>query len=122
VTVAAKSGQFTAGKTGKGQFLWGNRWNLAEERVVRKISSPSKIASVPYHIPIFATTIKLFFCHVLFLQAKTEGPFSPAPADVSCRIAITCLTALQMSFYNILFWLYFTSLISISDPGSLLDF
>jgi len=40
VTVATKSRQFTADKTGKGQFLRGNRENLAGEGVVRKISSP----------------------------------------------------------------------------------
>jgi len=28
VIVAAKSGQFTADETGKGQFLWGSRRNL----------------------------------------------------------------------------------------------
>jgi len=33
-----KSGQFTADETGKGQFLRGNRRNVVEERVVRKIS------------------------------------------------------------------------------------
>jgi len=36
VTVAAKSGQFTADKTGKGQFLRENRRNLAGERAVKK--------------------------------------------------------------------------------------
>jgi len=35
VTVAAKSRQFTADKTGKGQFLRGNRRNLAGEGVVK---------------------------------------------------------------------------------------
>jgi len=34
VTVAAKSGQFAADETGKGQFLRGNRRNLAGEEVV----------------------------------------------------------------------------------------
>jgi len=47
MTVAAKSGQFTADETGKGQFLRGNRRNLAREGVVRKISSPKRVASVP---------------------------------------------------------------------------
>jgi len=41
--VAAKSGQFTADKTGKGQFL---RRNLAGKGVVRKISSPQRVASL----------------------------------------------------------------------------
>jgi len=35
-------GQFTAGETDKGQFLRGNRKNLAEEEVVRKILSLKK--------------------------------------------------------------------------------
>jgi len=47
VTVAAKSGQFTADKAGKVQFLRGNRKNLAREGVVRKVSSPQRVASVP---------------------------------------------------------------------------
>jgi len=38
VTVAAKSGQFTADKTGKGQFFRGNRRNLAGEGVSTKNS------------------------------------------------------------------------------------
>jgi len=42
-TVAAKSRQFTADKTGKGQFY---RRNLAGEGVVRKSSSPQRVASV----------------------------------------------------------------------------
>jgi len=46
VTVAAKSRQFTADKTGKGQFLRGNQRNLAGEGVVRKNSSPQRVASV----------------------------------------------------------------------------
>jgi len=37
MTMAAKSGQFTADETGKGQFLRGNRTYLAEEGVVKKI-------------------------------------------------------------------------------------
>jgi len=40
VTVAAKSGQFTADKKGKGQFLRGNRRNLAGEEV-------GKIPNIP---------------------------------------------------------------------------
>jgi len=44
--VAAKSGQFTANETGKGQFLRENRRNLEEEGVVRKVSSPKRVASV----------------------------------------------------------------------------
>jgi len=44
VTVAAKSGQFTTDKTGKGQFLRGNRRNLAGEWVVTKISSGQGVA------------------------------------------------------------------------------
>jgi len=47
VTVTSKSGQFIADETGKGQFLRGNRRNLAGEGVVRKISSPRRVASVP---------------------------------------------------------------------------
>jgi len=43
VTVAAKTGQFTADETGKRQFL---RRNLAGKGVVRKISSPQRVASV----------------------------------------------------------------------------
>jgi len=46
VTVAAKSRQFTADKTEKGQFLRGNRRNLEGEEVVRKNSSPQRVASV----------------------------------------------------------------------------
>jgi len=47
VTVASKSGQFTASETGKGQFLWENRRSLAEERIVRDISSPGSKAGLP---------------------------------------------------------------------------
>jgi len=47
VTVAAKSGQFTADETGKGQFFQGNRRYLAKEGVVRKISSPRRVAGMP---------------------------------------------------------------------------
>jgi len=47
VTVAPKLGQFTTDEIGKGQFLGGNRRNLAEEGVVRKISSPKREADVP---------------------------------------------------------------------------
>jgi len=39
-------GQFTADETGKGQFLRENRRNLAGEGVVRKISSPQRVANV----------------------------------------------------------------------------
>jgi len=46
VTVAAKSAQFTTDETGKVQFLRRNRRNLAREGVVRKISSPQRLASV----------------------------------------------------------------------------
>jgi len=46
--VAAKSGQFKAGEAGKRQFLRGNLENLTKERIVRKISSPGGLASVPY--------------------------------------------------------------------------
>jgi len=46
VTVAAKSGQFTADETGKCHFLQGNRRNLAGEGVLRKISFSQKVASV----------------------------------------------------------------------------
>jgi len=45
--VASKSGQFTADETGKGQFVRENLRNLAEEGVVRKISSPRRVADVP---------------------------------------------------------------------------
>jgi len=46
--MVAKSGQFTADETEKGPFLLGNRRNLAgEDEVVRKISSPKRVASVP---------------------------------------------------------------------------
>jgi len=38
--------EFTTDKTGKGQFLRGNRRNLAGEGAVRKISSPQRVASV----------------------------------------------------------------------------
>jgi len=44
--VVAKLRQFTADETGKGQFLLRNRRNLEGESVVRKISSPQRIASV----------------------------------------------------------------------------
>jgi len=44
--MAAKSGQFTADETGKGQFLRENQRNLAEDGVVRKISSPNRVVSV----------------------------------------------------------------------------
>jgi len=47
VTVAAKSGQFTADETGKDQLIRGNRRNLAGEGVVKKISSSERVASVP---------------------------------------------------------------------------
>jgi len=40
------SGQFTADKTGKGQFLRGNWRDLAKEGVVGKILSPQRVASV----------------------------------------------------------------------------
>jgi len=44
--MAAKSRQFTTDKTGKDKFLRGNRSNLAGEGVVRKSSSPQRLASV----------------------------------------------------------------------------
>jgi len=44
--VAAKSRQFTADRTGKGQFLRGNPRNLAGEGIVKKSSSPQRVASV----------------------------------------------------------------------------
>jgi len=44
--VAAKSRQFTADKTGKGQFLRRNRRNLTREGVVRKSSALQRVASV----------------------------------------------------------------------------
>jgi len=45
--VAAKSRQFTADETGKGQFHRGNRRNVEGAGVVRKISSPKRVAGVP---------------------------------------------------------------------------
>jgi len=45
--VAPKSGQFTADEMGKGQFLRENRKNLVEEGVVKKFSSPRRVADVP---------------------------------------------------------------------------
>jgi len=47
VTVAAKSEQFTAGETGEGQFLFEETEGIWQEKIVRKISSPSSIAGVP---------------------------------------------------------------------------
>jgi len=44
--MAAKSGQFEAGETGKGQFLRENRRNLAGAGVVKKSSSPQRVAIV----------------------------------------------------------------------------
>jgi len=44
--MAAKLGQFTLDKTGKGQFLRGNQRNLAGEGIVLKIPSPQRVASV----------------------------------------------------------------------------
>jgi len=44
--VTVKSGQFTSGETGKGQFLRGNRRILPEEGVVEKVSFP-KAVGVP---------------------------------------------------------------------------
>jgi len=41
-------GQFIVGETGKRQFLWVNRRNLAEEKFVRKISSSGSVANMPY--------------------------------------------------------------------------
>jgi len=47
VSVTAKSGRFTAAdKTGKGQIFRGNRRNMAEEAVVRKISSLRRVVGV----------------------------------------------------------------------------
>jgi len=43
--VAAKSGKFTAGETGKGQFLLISLRSLAKERIVRKISSRGRVAN-----------------------------------------------------------------------------
>jgi len=45
--VATKSGHFTADETEKGQFLRGSRRNLAGEEIVRKLSSPKRVVSVP---------------------------------------------------------------------------
>jgi len=47
VNVTANSGQFTADEAEKSQFLQGNRRNLTEEGVVRKISFPRRVAGVP---------------------------------------------------------------------------
>jgi len=44
--MAAKSRQFTADKTEKGQFLQGSRRNLSGEGVVRKSLFPQRVASV----------------------------------------------------------------------------
>jgi len=44
LTSAAKSEQFTANEIGKDQFHRGNRRNLAEEGIVRKISFSSGCA------------------------------------------------------------------------------
>jgi len=46
--MSAKSGQFTADKTKKGQFLRGSQRNLAGQKVEKKISSPIRIAGVSY--------------------------------------------------------------------------
>jgi len=45
--ILLKSGQFTEDETGRGHFLRENRRYLAEEGVVRKISSPGRVAGVP---------------------------------------------------------------------------
>jgi len=47
MALAAKSGQFIADETGKGQFFRGNQGKLAEEGIVRKISSSKRVARVP---------------------------------------------------------------------------
>jgi len=46
MTLATKLVQFTADETGKGQFLRGNRRNLAGEVFMRKISFSKKVANV----------------------------------------------------------------------------
>jgi len=45
--VAAKLGHFTTDETGKGQFLQGYERNLAEDGVLRKISSPKRVVGMP---------------------------------------------------------------------------
>jgi len=47
VTVGAKL-EFTVDETRKGQFLQGNRRNLAGDGVVRKISSPKSVSNFCY--------------------------------------------------------------------------
>jgi len=48
VTVAAKSEQLTAGKTGRASSSEETRRNLVEERIVRKISPSGCIAGVMF--------------------------------------------------------------------------
>jgi len=80
--VAAKSRQFTAEETGKGQFLRGNRRNLAGKEFVRKISSPQRVASVP-HLCKFepsgqGTLIKGSVTPDLASESASSLPVSPA--------------------------------------------
>jgi len=73
--VAVKSGQFTADEMGKGQFLRGNRRNLAGEGVVRKILSPTRVAIV------------LIFAMVVAKRAETwvTGSVAPVLANESAH-------------------------------------
>jgi len=81
VTVVAKSGQFIADDTGKGQFLQENRRNLAEEGVVRKISSPKSETGVPnlcnYGASGLGIWIKGSVAPVLASESTSSLPGSP---------------------------------------------
>jgi len=79
VTMTAKSRQFTADETRKGQFLQGNRSNLAEERVVRKSTQSSE-------------------CAVMFAKTGATLPFTHFPCPLAPTIAkIKHMECLAMS-------------------------
>jgi len=79
--------------SGRDQFLWGNRWNLAEERVVRKISSPKRKAGI---FLIFAMTRSVSWEHeqgsaapVLASESASSSPGSRAWPGTNWKLRAT---------------------------------
>jgi len=74
--------EFTADEMGKGQFLRGNRRNLAGEGVVKKIPSPKRVASVPNRamVGVIGQETWVKGSVALVLASESASSFTGSPA------------------------------------------
>jgi len=77
-----KSGEFTVGWAGKGQFLWEDRRNLDKQKIVRETSSPGRVSGVSYLCNDWCNrlgnSVEEIFAPVLVSESTCSLPGGPA--------------------------------------------